>query len=88
MLAVSNSNCLSSVVRKGSELATKSTRRLGSSMLAAIVRNSSERVCDSDTICWNWPITLRTSASTPELACGSVSSSVSTSATMKGSVWM
>ncbi len=29
----------------------------GSSILAAMVRSSSERVGDSETICWNWPIT-------------------------------
>ena len=36
-------------------------------MFAAIVRNSSESVGDSATICWNCPITLRTSASTPDV---------------------
>ena len=42
-LAVSSSACLSSVVRNGSEEATKSTRRLGSSILPAMVRNSSDK---------------------------------------------
>ena len=86
MLGVSSNRCLSSVVRKGSDEATKSTSRLGSSMLAAIVRSSSESVCDSLTICWNWLITLRTSASALDVAACSVSSRTSTSATMKGSV--
>ena len=88
MLAVSSSCCLSSVVRKGSEEATKSTRRLGSSIFAAIVRSSSERVWDSLTICWNWPMTLRTRASALAVEGGATSSSTSTSAIMKGSVWV
>ena len=87
MAGVSSSCCLSSVVRKGSEEATKSTSRLGSSMLAAMVRSSSESVCDSETICWNCADHIahqRFNAG----ACGrlATSSSVSTSATMKGSV--
>ncbi len=87
MPGVSSSSCLSSVVRNGSEEATKSTSRDGSSMFAAMVRSSSERVGDSETICWNWPTTLRTSASNSGEAAGSASSSVSTSATMNGSDW-
>ena len=59
---------------------------LGSSILAAIVRSSSESVGDSDTICWNCPTTFRTSASTLEVVSGSTSSTVSISAIMKGSV--
>ena len=88
-LEVSSSCCLSLVVRKGSEEATKSMRREGSSILAAMVRSSSERVGDSATICWNWETTLRISASKPEVSAGgSISSSGSISATMKGSVWV
>ncbi len=56
-------------------------------MFAAIVRNSSESVGDSETICWNCAITLRTSASNSDEGAGATSSSVSTSATMKGSDW-
>ncbi len=77
---------MSSVVRNGSEEATKSTRRPGSSIFAAMVRSSSDSVGDSETICWNWPITTRTSASTEEVLSDSAGSKVSTSATMNGSV--
>ena len=57
-------------------------------MFAAMVRSSSESVGDSETICWNWPITLRTSASNSAEVAGVTSSSVSTSATMNGSDWI
>ena len=85
MFDVSSNCCFSSVVRKGKDEATKSTRREGSSMFAAIVRSSSESVADSETICWNCPITLRTRASNVGAGRGANSSSVSTSAIMKGS---
>ena len=54
--------------------------------LFGIVRNSSDKVGDSVTICWNWATTFRTRASKLESEAGKISSSVSTSATMKGSV--
>ena len=50
-LGFSSRACLSSVVRNGRDEATKSTRRLGSSMFPAIVRSSSDKVADSETIC-------------------------------------
>jgi hypothetical protein len=87
MPAVSSSCCLSSVVRKGSEEATKSTSRLGSSMLAQWSASSSESVGDSETICWNCADHVaHQRLERRSLAAGSMSSSVSTSATMKGSV--
>ena len=84
--AVSSSSCLSAVARNGSEEAMKSTRRPGSSMFIAMVCSSSESVGEAVTICWNWAITFRCSASSSALLPEPTSGMVSTVAIMNGSI--